>query len=209
MTPELSGASIGAAAVITAALISLIVAVTSAVIAKEQKVSEFRQVWIENLRNDIAEVVSLSYSFIVEKEKAKSFNVLMKQQDYDQAVHNSQLECSRKSMDIMGNILKTSILIKLRLNPKEHMLILNAVKLLINNLQKEKTDIRTSFLDLDEVQALSHEVLKSEWEKVKKGEKHFVNFRDFGELCLFAFITAFFILLAAVKFPEYFPGMFN
>lgn len=60
MPTELTIATIGAAAIILAALISFIVAVSSAVIAKEQKVSEFRQAWINDFRNDIAKFYAIN-----------------------------------------------------------------------------------------------------------------------------------------------------
>lgn len=207
MPTELTVATIGAGAVILAALISFIVAVSSAVIAKEQKVSEFRQAWINDLRNDIASTITLANDCIhylnnlcIEKDNEIKFKI---QEDYNKTMSNLELK---------------SILLKLKLNPKKDNEIIESVNSIINSINKAATDVEESgtathestikkvkyksYKTLLKFEKNGHLTLKNEWERVKNGEKHFVKFRGFGELCLFAFITAFFVALAFVKIPE-------
>tara|TARA_R110000796_G_scaffold12887_20_gene42151 strand:+ start:428 stop:1063 length:636 start_codon:yes stop_codon:yes gene_type:complete len=210
MSADLTPAVVGAIAAITAAFIGLIVAVTSAVIAKEQKVSEFRQAWIDALRNDIAEFTALILFAISEKYRFKLPNeTRMSQIVFPNSTKESkQYEKfkvqQRRSID---ELTKASIIIKMKLNKEEHKKLLES----IDNVMKFTRE--DGFFDGNEYKLVDtmldnfHQALKKEWEVVKKGEKHFVRFRDFGELCLFTFITAFFVLLAAVKFPQYFPGI--
>src|SRR5437667_10151195 len=44
---------------VVAAIIAGAVAFLASVFSKEQKVSEFRQTWIDSLRNDLAELISI------------------------------------------------------------------------------------------------------------------------------------------------------
>lgn len=196
MPTELTVATIGAGAVILAAIISLIVAVTSAVIAKEQKVSEFRQAWINDLRNDIASTITLANDCIhylnnlcIEKNDEIKFKI---QEDYNKTMSNLELK---------------SILLKLKLNPQKDNEIIENVNSIISSINKAAIEIEKpgtathesaikkvenkSYQTLLKFEKNGHLTLKNEWERVKKGENNFVKFRGFGELCLFAFITAF------------------
>jgi len=188
MTTELTVATIGAAAVIIAALIGFIVAVSSAVIAKEQKISEFRQEWINELRKDVASAIQLSYNCLYESQNAKNEDV----------IHRYNL--------IFRDVELKFILIKLKLNPNEDEFISTIDSLLYNFGELVKQTSMNTIIniqnDAKKIEHLCHATLKNEWERVKKGERKFVVFRSFGEVFLFAFITAFFVALAFIKIPE-------
>ena len=188
MSPELTIATVGASAVIIAAIISFMVAVSSAVIAKEQKISEFRQVWINELRNDVATALQLSYNCLYESQNLRKLDSIDK---YNLMFREAEL--------------KFRIII-LKLNPNEHELISTINSLLDNFSQLVQ---KFSMITIAEIQndakkleRLCHVTFKNEWERVKKGERNFVVFRSFGEVCLFAFVTVFFVALAFVKIPE-------
>lgn len=70
------------------------------------------------------------------------------------------------------------------------------------NFNSNEYDMNSIYPLLEKLMKSSNEILSNEWKVVKKGEKHFVKFRNFAELYLFAFITAFFIVLAFIKIPE-------
>jgi len=180
---------------IIVAFIGFLIAVTTAVIAKEQKISEFRRDWIEKLREDIAEMVSISYSFIIEKEKMKRYQTL-DPETISPELFQSNKDSNRQSMIIMGDILKTSLLIKLRLNQNEHKPILDAIKLLIANLQTDKVTIAISMSNIDDVQQLAHLILKTEWEKVKKGENQFINFKYISKILASTFLISMWVLFS-------------
>jgi hypothetical protein len=205
MTAELTPSVIAAIAVIVAALISFLVAITTAIIAKEQKVSEFRQTWINELRVDIATMYNLARDCVFALECCR-------------IDHNKNRDVSFNTYNEVHSKLefKQSLII-LRLNPvKDKVFIdsLNSIMIEINGIDSKsnsdstfQSQIDITYNVISQFQIESHAILKNEWEIVKKGEKHFVHFRDFGEVCLFAFIAAFFVLFYLAKFPEYFPGI--
>jgi hypothetical protein len=186
------------------AFVGFLVAVTTAVIAKEQKISEFRQKWVDELRHDICNFSTLILSAISEEYRLKHPDEI----EMQQLIFSEEMAgIVKKRMKFQDEIIQASLIIKLKLNHKEHITLINHIDDVLRSLRVD------SFYDGNESKLLdlmlteSHKVLKNEWKIVKKGEKHFVNFRGFGELCLFAFITAFFVLFYLAKFPEYFPGI--
>lgn len=200
MPAELSAAYIGAIAAIIAAIIGLIVAVTSAVIAKEQKVSEFRQAWINDLRNEVAAMLagisSLTNELLYLRKK-------LNQLDRESTLEE-ELDLSLK----MKNVVELMYKVTLRLNPekdKEIIEHIGSIKLMLSELLndiKNNLPMRQIRIKRDYLSIMFHKTFKSEWEKVKSGEEKFIMFRNFGELLLFAFIAAFFVVLAFIKIPE-------
>ncbi|RPA50625.1 hypothetical protein EGC79_11070 [Shewanella vesiculosa] len=179
---------------IIVAFIGFLIAVTTAVIAKEQKISEFRQKWIDELRNDIAN--SLRYAFDCMYESSNHIT--------DESIERYNSSFSKFEFHL--------ILIKLRLNPikdEQFILLINNTLELVSELNH--TNIEINFKKVTESTKLfekhSHAIIKREWEITKKGEKRFILFVTVGEFFGGAFITAFFVLLYLAKFPEYFPGI--
>lgn len=202
MTPELTIATISAAAVIIAALIGFIVAITTSVIAKEQKVSEFRQSWINELRKDVAFLLTI-YNDCLYHVKIETEDVL--------AGKPSSFDDDEILKTMLFKIIKYTNSIKLRLNPESDKNLINEINKMRKTIsliaeQKNKKEIKKIYdnakKEIDDLELNFHYVLKGEWERVKKGERNFVLFRSFGEVCLAAFITAFFVALAFVKIPE-------
>jgi hypothetical protein len=186
---------------IVVAFIGFLVAVTTAVIAKEHKISEFRQKWIDELRNDIAN--SLLYAFDCMYESSNNLT--------DESIERYNSSFSKFEFHL--------ILIKLRLNPikdEEFILLINNTLELVGGLNH--TNIKTNFKQVEKSTKLfekySHAIIKREWEITKKGETLFTRYKNLGELCGFAFISAilssvsvYLLLILVIKFPEYFPGI--
>lgn len=111
-----------AIATFIAALMAALASFLVAVMSKEQKISEFRQAWIDALRNDISEFESKAgtlLSFAIDK---KIFGI-------------NDDEISKFINDNYQNIQSITLLsnrIKLRLNPNEYNDLINC----INKLQK-------------------------------------------------------------------------
>ncbi|MGP1718745.1 hypothetical protein [Shewanella frigidimarina] len=176
---------------IIVAFIGFLVAVTTAVIAKEQKVSEFRQKWVDDIRSDLAIALQNSYDCLYELQNPSTEESVKK---YNISYRELEFRCN---------------LIILKLNPKKDEVFIELIRKLLKDLfvvsqDTTKLNIQSCQQTAAQFQKMSHGLLKKEWERVKKGEKHFLIFRNFGELCLFAFVTAFLIMLAVSKFPEYF-----
>lgn len=152
---DISVGAVGAAAI--AGLVSLL----GLIIGKEQKVSEFRQSWIDDLRrclvayvvhiNLIADALRLRI-----QDKSRGDEILLE---------------NYRSLN------EASLGIKLRVNyaevPAEHLL-----KAMTNfeNLAKENADLTPDNITRVEEEFLlaSRELLKSEWNVVKRGEKTFI-----------------------------------
>tara|TARA_R110001583_G_scaffold30468_4_gene105282 strand:+ start:2786 stop:3427 length:642 start_codon:yes stop_codon:yes gene_type:complete len=198
---------------IIVAFVGFLVAVTTAVIAKEQKISEFRQAWIDGLRCDFAVLIT----YIRECQYAAySYRLitLTKKANDDETVLLNRLRFDAS---------KYINLVTLRLNPVKDKDLINE----IDNIER----LIEATVDINDLKDLEihnnkvcektlmlpdqfHSILKTEWERVKTGEEQFVRFRSIGELCLFAFISAilssvsiYLLLILVTKFPEYFPGI--
>lgn len=151
-----------------AALISAIAVYITTVLSKEQKTSEFRQVWIDGLRDDISEYLS----------KVQSIHSLGRAH-----AGSTEQEKLKLVVDMMDHIQEAQVCeyrIVLRLNPIEHTSLTTKItsfqeemlKISSANLNREKLifeqDILTEALIKD-----SQAVLKKEWKRVKSGELSF------------------------------------
>lgn len=140
------------------------------VISKEQKTSEFRQQWIDELREDLSQFSAEAYelfSFVhhqYSKSASKENNDEFLENLFD---HTMKVETAKNR-------------IILRLNRKEHQKLLDLLKnyeikipLAYDTLEDE--DERKNELNKIVASFLmeSQNVLKNEWERVKNGEPIF------------------------------------
>ena len=196
MITELTVATIGAAAVIIAALIGFIVAITTAVIAKEQKVSEFRQAWIDSLRKEISDLIALSYSLAVETGK---INLLKKSEiEPTEAI----AEAALLKIELHTKLTALGTLIKLRLNIDEHVVLIDQISVLFKIHMKAEEHTEEQFALLNKMQEEVHKLLKSEWERVKKGEMLYRVFKTIGKIVVGSCLTAFIVLVLIGSFPH-------
>jgi len=193
MSADVSVAVIGAVAVIIASIIGLIVAVTTAVIAKEQKVSEFRQAWINDLRSDLAISLQSAFDCIYELQGDSS--------DSSENVH--------KYNESFRELEFRITLIKLRLNPKKDSSFIKLTDDFLHMLfnvakaSDKKGAIRRCQASAKKIETISHEILKKEWEVVKKGENRFLNFKRLGKFCAGMLLIATYMLftIAVLRSP--------
>lgn len=165
---------------ISAAIIAGGISFLVTVLSKDQKTSEFRQAWIDSLRNDIAELISL-YLVITDivrgmRREGKSSEVIgeyLVQKDE----HFCKLEIAEAR-------------IKLRLNPKEHNKLFAAL-LTLRQSTKTGNYMDSSVVDdlVAKLIAESQDVLKKEWKRVKRGEPVFVATKVVSILIIFIAIT--------------------
>jgi hypothetical protein len=165
--------SSGAGTVIGAS-IAAVIAFLGLVVSKEQKTSEFRQAWIDALRNDLAIYLSRINSA------------------YDAAVagFESTAELWKNVREDVVSMTDASTRIRLRLNHKEEPsdAILRTIrridKLFSPGIQPTKPQ------ELDDLQhqleSQAAIVLKAEWKRVKRGEPIFVwaKWISLSVLCL-------------------------
>ena len=163
-----------AVGVITAASLTGIFSFIALINQKEGKVSEFRQNWIDSLREDIAKFtstfdgISSSWQLIQlqENKKANPFDGLTWLAEFNVLAKDDILVFSESYNRIL-----------LRLNKKKDQQLIGKLKY----AKKSISDSEVMF-DKDGVQAqidsiinLAQDLLKIEWEVVKAGEKAYIN----------------------------------
>jgi hypothetical protein len=172
---------------IFAAMIAGLVVFVSTVLSKEQKTSEFRQVWIDELRKDVAQYVSGTIEFSALYTLKKKAQV-------------GELDFLVENFDAIRELQSIEYRIIFRLNPLKHASLIGKIKglrqsmislysqsLTSNTLEAVLTDAITDDCKL---------ILKNEWERVKKGEKtfRFVKWASIGFAAAFGiFVILYFI----------------
>lgn len=178
--------SIGA---VVAALIAGIFSFLGLVISKEQKISDFRQAWIDSLRSDIityltninaiTDALALTYKNHAEKVKALS--------------------------PLYSNLNSATFSITLRLNPDEQhsvqlMECMNAFKMLAADDSK-MTASNVRPIEISFIKA-SKRLLKYEWQRVKRGESVFI----ISKIIAAIFAALAFLALLAFLSLSFFPN---
>ncbi|MBK5343850.1 hypothetical protein JFU48_20970 [Pseudomonas sp. TH49] len=138
---------------VLAAMIAGTIAFIVAVLTKENKTSEFRQAWIEALRNDVAELIGHLHAIIdFAEDSDDTKNIILEK-------HNEFIK-----MEI------SAARIKLRLNPAEHQDIIKT----LNSLHDKGDDtLKDMVANLDKLLGQIQFLLKGEWVRVKQGEPSF------------------------------------
>jgi hypothetical protein len=165
---------------IVAATIAGLVAFVSTVLTKEQKTSEFRQLWIDELRKEISEFIS----------GVTEFTSLHKFKLGDDIAYAKFLD---DNIDAIHKLQTLEHQIVLRLNPDEHAVLINEVKTFRKNVLNayqtkdraaREEELTNKFLDA------TKEVLTQEWRRVKKGEPTFRWVKNGALIAVIAFFSA-------------------
>lgn len=139
---------------VVVALIAGFVSLVVSILTKDQKTSEFRQAWIDSLRNDVAELAGHLQAIIdIALDKIEGGV-----EDANDVYHGKHSEFIRMEVCIVR--------IKLRLNPDEHQIILH----LLDQLHSDDGGVKETINQLKSLIEEVQPVLKSEWVRVKKGE---------------------------------------
>ncbi len=168
ISPEIQ--VIASIAIIIAATIAAAISFIGLVISKENKVSEFRQEWINNLRQELSDYLSnvqlLTHSILFARD---FFDVEKKKEDIFETTSEYRMALNEKYC-----------LIRLRLNPDEdsHRELLCAIQSLNEKITRK--DKNSDWYTRDEINAATEavldkaqKILKFEWQRVKKGERWF------------------------------------
>jgi hypothetical protein len=150
---------------IIAASIAAAVSLVGLLITKDLKTTEFRQHWIDKLRDDIAEFTSFHamIKYHIQLNGGKEKDTKEFKQETFKLFKTEIIEMER---------VYTSIL--LRLNPKEHIKIIKKLDELKASYNSEAM-LSVKIMDTleDELLALFQADLKKEWKRVKSGELSF------------------------------------
>lgn len=172
-----------------AALIAALISVLSLIISKEQKVSEFRQKWIDDLRECLISYNSAIHSVVDE------ISIIKK------AVENSkenQIDLSTLKKNYV-ELNKAANGIKLRINYKEKrskkiLKIMNELESLSKNNDTFTVE-NISKLENQYIKS-AQKLLKFEWSRVKKGEITFI-------ITKFTLLISFLVILIYLIYKVY------
>ncbi len=134
---------------IGAALIAGLISVVGLMITNQSKVSEFRQKWINELRDDIASVIT--HGFAIYEWDGKDHKALNK---------------------AFSGMHRVTARISLRLNPqeKETTLLLSKMNDMRKVLHTEGAEFEDVNLAAQQLTQAGQTILKKEWTRVKRGE---------------------------------------
>ena len=165
---------------ILSAIIGASVATAALIVNRENKISEFRQEWINGLRDDVGSLISHLTMLVTKKSELKTEDKAYRQK-YTSASDRKEITKNANKIladirDYSTEIIKLSALIELRLNADETKRTEDEKKMigLLDGVRKEceHTEVnREEFEKLvTNIKNCTGSILKSEWEKTKKSE---------------------------------------
>lgn len=143
-------------ATITAAFVAGAASFVVTVLSKDQKTSEFRQAWIDELRKDSARLAA----------KADTMLAILSRGCSSDAERDEFLLSEKAEFSEMQNLVN---LVRLRLNPTEHTELLG----ILCKFDGKGGTIDERLEAIEELVPAVQKVLKDEWERVKRGEPSF------------------------------------
>lgn len=152
------------AGAILAAVLTGIFSFVSLVLSKEQKISEFRQQWIDSLRNEIG--ILLANVETLTRLAEYKLTSLGKDEFTDEELSTFRIE--NKELYIAINESKHKV--AMRINPKEHESLYGKIDTLVRIFTGKCGNVKHIYQLIDEVMSEAQTVLKKEWVRVKKGE---------------------------------------
>jgi len=188
---------LAAVATFVASLIAGVFALVNLTLSKEQKVSEFRQAWIDALREDLSKFFSLLHFL----GGAASTASTLGWEEMEKRVPG--LASQRPILGAQA--WELLIRIKLRLNMTEpaHVELLKLLTMAHHRSRAVGGD-STGILELERMIEGASEyvrpVLKAEWEVVKRGEQTFRNVKKFAPLTIIIITMVFIAILFIGRF---------
>lgn len=171
MDASINGPVLAAAAAITVAVIAGSFSFLNLITSKEQKVSEFRQQWIDSLRSSMAEYLS-AFSYL---------SILYKHFSEQSEKDKNRFEMAEKVEDTYARVNRSYNDIVFRINPTED----NAEgqsfnKAFLDALEKTRqhynqSEYKEAFSACDAVREAGKPLLKHEWKRVKRGEPSYIK----------------------------------
>lgn len=170
-----------AAGAVLAALITSSISFVNLVISKDQKTSDFRQSWIDALRDDLSKMIGHIFNI----SAVVDYYIWKYKDDKDKAMEEV-VKVAGPNIALVSELYHRIIL---RLNPKDDKDLVEAVTALYDMLSVIETNmIKQEEIDKTSarITELSHKLLKKEWKRVKRGEWAFA-ITKYGSLLLAIF----------------------
>jgi hypothetical protein len=159
---------------VLAACITGAISFVSLIISKEQKISEFRQAWIDDFRSELAEFSSQARRVSVEhiplNIKALTAPILEQLE-----LRDREAEKPDPFHENRQRMAQAYYALRLRLNPLEadHQTLLTHLNNVYEILNGSSDRYSKCVVELDELAKVAQVVLKREWVRVKNGEGSF------------------------------------
>jgi hypothetical protein len=168
---------------IIVALISGVFVVMNFIVTKDQKTSEFRQNWIDSLRDDVAEYIAINtvlFSRLVYSAQSNKIS----NNDISEFFKDNSSEFVKR--DTARNR------IYLRVNPEDDKEIIEAMQEIEQYWEGKKDFVHSSFAQcIDKLIQLMQKLLKKEWKRVKRGEVTYIIMK-------YIFVASIIILIVLV-----------
>jgi len=194
METDLPVQYVAAIATVVAALIAGGLSFVNLTLNKEQKTSEFRQAWIDGLRQDLAAFFACARAMArAYQEEGAARHGLHR--------HEGLAITPEKISEIRYQVAETHYRIRLRLNLKkpEHEKLLTLMRTAVaeqnNWLQGNGGSMEKTLDALETAAAYAPQILMTEWERVKKGEFAFQLVRNYLAPSIVVIALAFVIYL--------------
>lgn len=149
---------------ISAATIAGGISFLVAVLSKDQKTSEFRQAWIDGLRNDVSDFTS-SFLLICDTVRVMRRQGKTPEQIFDYTSEKDDHFCKWEM---------AAARIKLRINPKEHKKLVAKLSDFHMYAKNKIDDSDAADILVEELIKETQIILKKEWRRVKRGEPAFI-----------------------------------
>ena len=197
MNIEIPSQSLIAIGTIVAALITAVVTFVNLTMTKEQKTSDFRQAWIDSLREE------LSIFFSSVRTISKAHEAFYRTGDN---YEKQNFPWSKEQIaEQRQKTLEMAYRIKLRLNPgePEHKELFRLVDIALespNQLSKNNPCSKNSIQSIENAFEYSRPLLKHEWERVKEGELAFRVARNWVSPIIVLICLVFIAVILMVDF---------
>jgi len=153
---------------IVTTLITGILSLVGLIISKEQKTSEFRQEWINSLRNEISELLGNTETIM------RYFRAVVDDQKRLRLAPIAEAELLEKVKDNIKESEKLYNQIQLRINREEHKAIIEALEVIRSQFREGNIPSDDGLHELEQqLIRVTQDILKTEWERVKSGEPVF------------------------------------
>jgi len=178
------------AGVMFAAIVGGFFSFVSLISSKEQKVSEFRQQWIDGLRCDLSILFSSARALCRTMQEARSPNT------GDEDIQDFKFGKEKiGQMRSAGADALYRVKLRLNKNEPEHQKLQRLLEAAINiqnqiNIEKGR-DYTAALEAIEHASDYSQGVLKAEWERVKKGEPSYRTSKYFSVAVLFIGLIIF------------------
>jgi hypothetical protein len=176
MTDELPVFSIVAMATVTASLIAATISFVNLTLTKELKTSEFRQEWINDLRDELSVFFACARAFSRATEEQYYFGE-----------SSSEENVFKISTDKISEIryqvgeAYSKIILQLNYKEQDHEELVRMMKIVIskqNEALSKKSDSTETIKAISIATDYSRTLIKKEWDRVKAGEPAYRNARN-------------------------------